>query len=218
MLRLPRLYPILDTAVLARCGLEPEEAASAMLEAGAAILQLRHKGPFTRKMLEAAAKISALCRRNGARFIVNDRADVALIADAGLHVGQDDLPPAEARKLLGPGRVLGFSTHNPEQLEAALAEPVDYVAFGPIFATASKQNPDPTVGLGQLPELAARAHAAGRPLVAIGGITRARALDVLAAGADSLAVIADLYPDPCTAESLRRRVREWLELLPPTRD
>lgn len=218
MLRLPRLYPILDTAALARGGLEPEEAAKAMLEAGAGILQLRHKGPFTRRLLEAAKSIGAMCRQYGARFIVNDRADVALLADAGLHVGQEDLPPAEARRLLGPTRLLGFSTHNPQQLEAALAEPVDYVAFGPIFATASKQNPDPIVGLAQLPELAARAHAAGRPLVAIGGITRARALDVLAAGADSLAVIADLYPDPCTADSLRRRVREWLELLPPTQD
>lgn len=218
MLRLPRLYPILDTATLAGCGLGLQEAAEAILDAGAGILQLRHKGPFTGGLLEAAAGISALCRRRGALFIVNDRADIALLADAGLHVGQEDLPPAEARKLLGAARILGFSTHNPGQLAAALSEPVDYVAFGPVFATASKQKPDPVVGLAPLPELSALAHAAGRPLVAIGGITRARALQVLAAGADSLAVIADLYPDPCTAETLRQRVREWLELLPPTRD
>ncbi|MCS7314775.1 MAG: thiamine phosphate synthase [Bryobacterales bacterium] len=218
MLRLPRLYPILDTATLARCGLEPEEAARAMLEAGARILQLRHKGPFTRRLLEAALQISALCRGRGASFIVNDRADIALLTDAGLHVGQDDLPPAYARRLLGAGRLLGFSTHNAEQLAAALGEPVDYVAFGPIFATGSKLDHDPVVGLAALPQLAAQAHAAGRPLVAIGGITRARALEVLAAGADSVAVIADLYPEPCDAESLRQRVREWLDLLPPTRD
>ncbi len=218
MLRLPRLYPVLDTATLARRGLEPEQAAEAILEAGARILQLRHKGFFTRRLFEVAGHIAALCRRYGAWFIVNDRADIALLVGAGLHVGQDDLPPAEARRLLGSGRVIGFSTHTPQQLASALAEPVDYVAFGPIFATGSKLNPDPVVGLAQLPELAARAHAASRPLVAIGGITRERALEVLAAGADSLAVIADLYPDPCSADSLRQRVREWLDLLPPIPD
>ncbi|MGC8794285.1 MAG: thiamine phosphate synthase [Bryobacteraceae bacterium] len=216
MLRLPRLYPILDTATVERLGLSLPEAAAAMLEAGAEILQLRHKGQFTRALSAAAGEIAALCRRYGVPFIVNDRADIALLTGAGLHVGQDDLPPRDARRLLGPDRILGFSTHNPEQLRAALAEPVDYLAVGPIFSTSSKQNPDPVVGLDRIPELARQAHAAGRPLVAIGGITRARAREVLHAGADSVAVIADLYPDPCTAEALRRRVREWLELLRPT--
>ena len=216
MLSLPRLYPILDTATLDRLGLPLIEAAAAMLEAGVEMLQLRHKGHFGRADLEAARRIAELCRRYGAHLIVNDRADIALLLEASLHIGQDDLPPKAARKLLGPHRVLGFSTHNPQQLEAALAEPVDYIAFGPIFPTASKENPDPVVGLDLLPGLAARCHAAGRPLVAIGGISRERARDVLAAGADAVAVIADLYPHPCTPQALRERVREWLDLLQPT--
>jgi|YNPBryunderm2012_1023409.scaffolds.fasta_scaffold01600_4 thiamine-phosphate pyrophosphorylase len=216
MLSLPRLYPILDTATLDRLGMPVIEAAATMLEAGVEMLQLRHKGHFGRAHLEAAHQVAELCRRHGAHFIVNDRADIALLLDASLHLGQDDLPPRAARKLLGPHRVLGLSTHSPEQLEAALAEPVDYVAFGPVFPTASKENPDPVVGLHLLPALAARCHEAGRPLVAIGGISRDRARQVLAAGADAVAVIADLYPHPCTPQALRQRVREWLDLLQPT--
>lgn len=157
--------------------------------------------------------MAELCRQAGALFVINDRADVARLLDAGLHVGQDDLPPAEARRLIGPDAVLGLSTHNPAQFRAALMEPVDYVAFGPIFPTATKENPDPVVGLGLLPELAEQARRSGRPLVAIGGITRARAHEVLAAGADSLAVISDLVPHPLTSVSLRTRIEEWLQLL-----
>ncbi len=215
-LRLPRLYPILDTAWLDRVGLAPERAAEVMLEAGVGVLQLRHKGHFSRALFQAAERIADLCRRAGALFIVNDRADVARLLDAGLHVGQDDLPPAEARRLLGPERPLGFSTHNREQFAAALQEPADYLAFGPIFPTASKENPDPVVGLDLLPALAEQARRAGRPLVAIGGITRTRALEVLAAGAEAVAVISDLLPQPCTPAALRQRVEEWLRLLSPT--
>jgi len=215
-LRLPRLYPILDTASLARLGLELEAAAEALLEGGARLLQLRHKGHFSRGLFARAERLAALCRQAGALFIINDRADIAALLDAGLHVGQDDLPASEARRLIGPRRPLGLSTHNPAQFAAALAEPADYLAFGPVFPTASKENPDPVVGLDWLAELARQAHAAGRPLVAIGGITRQSALQILAAGADSLAVIGDLLPDPATPQSLRTRVQEWLRLLPPT--
>lgn len=215
-LTLPRLYPILDTASLARLGLAPEAAAEALLEAGVGLLQFRHKGHFSRNVFGTAERVRDLCRRARALFIVNDRADIARLLDAGLHLGQDDLPPAEARRLLGPAHLIGFSTHNPTQFAAALEEPVDYLAFGPIFPTATKQNPDPVVGLDLLPELARRAHRAGRPLVAIGGITRQRAPHVLAAGADSLAVIGDLLPEPFSQASLRQRIQQWLRLLNPT--
>ncbi|MBM3746488.1 MAG: thiamine phosphate synthase, partial [Acidobacteria bacterium] len=157
-----------------------------------------------------AEQAAELCRRAGALFIVDDRADIALLVDAGLHVGQDDLPPGDARQLLGPERVLGFSTHNEAQLTAALAEPADYLAFGPVFPTVTKERPDPVVGLEELRRMR---RLADRPLVAIGGITRYNALEALAAGADSLAVIGDLYPELCTAESLRARMEEWQQLV-----
>lgn len=211
-MRLPRLYPILDTGTLARLACPVAEAAAAMLGAGARLLQFRHKGDFSRAVFEQAEQVAALCRQAGAVFIVDDRADIALLLDAGLHVGQDDLPPADARRLLGRDRILGFSTHNLTQFTAALAEPADYLAFGPVFPTATKDNPDPVVGLEQLRRMRALTD---RPLVAIGGITRYNALDVLAAGADSVAVIADLYPAPCTPETLRARMEEWLQLVKP---
>lgn len=205
---LPRLYPILDTASLARRDCAVETAARAMLEGGARILQFRHKGHYSRAVFEEAERVAELSRRAGALFVVDDRADIALLLGAGLHVGQDDLPPQDARRLLGPGRLLGFSTHNAAQFAAALEEPADYLAFGPIFSTASKENPDPAVGCETLRQLRA-----DRPLVAIGGIQRAHALAVLAAGADSLAVINDLLPETCTFESLRARMEEWQRLV-----
>jgi thiamine-phosphate pyrophosphorylase len=151
-----------------------------------------------------------LCREAGAPLIVNDRADIALLLEAGLHVGQDDLAPRDARKLLGPDATVGFSSHNLDQLSAAGGEPVDYVAFGPIFVTASKQNPDPAVGVEEVRRCRALVE---KPLVAIGGITLNNALSVLHAGADSLAVIAGLLPESPTAFSLRKRMEEWQQLV-----
>ena len=209
-LTIPRLYPILDTEALSRRGCPVETAAEAMLEGGARILQFRHKGHYSRAVFEQCERVAELARRAGALFIVNDRADFALLVDAGLHVGQDDLPPCDARRLIGPGRILGFSTHNPAQLAAAASEPLNYVAFGPVFATRSKQNPDPVVGLAGL---AGATRQVGRPRVAIGGITRANAREVLAAGADSVAVIQDLLPDPCDFQNLRARIEEWHRLV-----
>jgi thiamine-phosphate pyrophosphorylase len=208
-IELPRIYPILDTETLARRGCAVAQAAEAMLEGGARILQFRHKGHFSRLTFAEAERVAALCRDAGALFIIDDRADIALLLDAGLHVGQDDLPPLDARRLLGPSRVLGFSTHNPEQLAAAAAGPTDYLAFGPVFTTGSKRNPDPVVGLDGLAEAV---RLAGRPLVAIGGITRANARDTLAAGAASLAVIHDILPETCTYLSVRARMEEWQRL------
>ena len=139
-------------------------------------------------------------------FVVNDRADLAALMGAALHLGQDDLPPAAARRVTGPKTLIGFSTHNEGQLRAAQSEPVDYLALGPIFGTVSKHNPDPLVGLDKLRRLR---PLTARPLVAIGGITRGNAHDVLSAGADSLAVIGDLFPEDT---NLRARAEEWLRL------
>ena len=195
-MKLPRVYPILDTESLEPRGISLETAAAAFLDGGAGILQFRHKGHWSRAVFEAAAHVARLCREAGAPFIVNDRADFALLLDAGLHVGQDDLSPRDARRLLGADAVLGFSSHNADQLCAAGGEPVDYVAIGPIFRTASKRNPDPVVASKNCADAAPLIE---KPLVAIGGITRETARQVFAAGADSVAVIGDLLPEDCNA-------------------
>jgi thiamine-phosphate pyrophosphorylase len=146
----------------------------------------------------------------GVRLIVNDRADIARLAGAaGVHVGQDDLPPQAARRIVGPERIVGLSTHSAVQLDAAVREPVDYVAIGPVFGSASKATGYDAVGLVMVEQAAARAHARGLQVVAIGGITLDRAAEVVQAGADAVAVISDLLRtgDP------RARVREYLERL-----
>src|SRR5579862_3527887 len=209
-MKLPRVYPILDTESLKARGISLETAAAALLEGGAGILQIRHKGHWSRDVFEAARAVARLCRENGAALIVNDRADFALLLEAGLHVGQDDLSPRDARRLMGSGPVIGFSSHNPAQLCAAGGEPVDYVALGPVFQTASKRNPDPVVGVEEVNRCRSLLD---RPLVAIGGITLANARDVLDAGADSVAVIGGLLPEAATARSLRQRMEEWQQLV-----
>jgi thiamine-phosphate pyrophosphorylase len=209
-MRLPRLYPILDTDSLEARGISPEAAAAAFLEGGAGILQIRHKAHWSRDFFTTAQRIARLCREHGARLIVNDRADFALLLEAGLHVGQDDLPPRDARQLMGPDAVIGFSSHSVSQLCAAGGEPVDYVALGPVFSTASKRNPDPVDGVEEIVRCRALLD---KPLVAIGGITRDNALDVLRAGADSIAIIAGLFPEKPTAQSLRLRMEEWQQLV-----
>jgi len=193
----------LDTgALLARgCGLEA--AAAPMLDSGVRVLQIRHKGAWTRDLFEQAGRVARLCEQGKALLIIDDRADIAMLLGAGLHVGQDDLPPVDARRLIGPGAALGYSTHNAEQLTGAAAEPVDYVALGPMFATQSKANPDPVVGVERLSEWRRLTE---RHLVAIGGITRANAMEVFEAGADSVAVIGDVLPQDC---SITKRMEEW---------
>lgn len=210
---LPRLYPILDTGMLAQRSCDAVAAAEALLAGGARILQFRHKGHYSRQVFGEAEKVAELCRRAGALFVIDDRADIAILLDAGVHLGQDDLPPRDARRLVGPGRLLGFSTHNEAQLRAAAAEPADYIAAGPIFGTSSKEKPDPVVGVEELRRLRALE---ARPLVAIGGITRENALAVLEAGADSVAVIGDLLPAECNFKSVRTRTEAWQRLLAPT--
>jgi thiamine-phosphate pyrophosphorylase len=212
MISLPRLYPILDTALLAAAGCPVVTAAEAMLEAGAQILQWRAKGHISRQAFAEAETIARLCHQAGARFIVNDRADIARLLDAGVHLGQDDLPPHLARQILGPDAIVGFSTHNDVQLRAAADVPASYLALGPIFTTTSKANPDPEVGLDNLRRWRPLTPL---PLVAIGGIDRARAPLVLAAGADSIALIRDLIPHQPDHRSIRNRTSEWLTLLNP---
>src|SRR5208282_3667328 len=186
MIALPAFYPILDTGVASRHGIGTLDAARELIQCEVRILQIRHKGFLSREMLDTVERVSEMCRAAGVLLVVNDRADVARLTGAALHLGQDDLPPSAARKIMGPDLLIGLSTHNERQLRAAAGEPVDYLAIGPIFGTATKENPDPVVGLDELCRLRPLTD---RPLVAIGGITRAHAAEVLAAGADSIAVI-----------------------------
>jgi thiamine-phosphate pyrophosphorylase len=209
-MKLPRVYPILDTESLDQRGISLETAAASFLDGGAGILQIRHKSHWSRSVFESARTVARLCREAGTPLIVNDRADFAMLLEAGLHIGQDDLSPRDARRLIGPDAVLGFSSHNVNQLCAAGGEPVDYVALGPIFRTASKQNPDPVTGVEELRRCRPLIE---KPLVAIGGITLENALQVLEAGADSLAVIGGLLPENATAHSLRERMEQWQRLV-----
>lgn len=214
----PPLYAIIDAALLKTSELSFAEM---MAESGVELLQYRNKRATSRQLFEASQSISGRLSRLGRtgeyepRFIVNDRADIALLVKAqGVHVGQEDLSVEEARAVVGPDAWVGVSTHSLAQLDAADNTSADYIAFGPIFATTSKENPDPVVGLDLLRE--ARRHTR-KPLVAIGGITLERAADTFSAGADSLAVARDLiaYENPGVraqlflqeAARLRRRDR-----------
>lgn len=180
-----------------------------MLEAGAGILQFRHKGFWDREVFARARQVSLLCADSSALFIVNDRADYAMLLGAGIHLGQEDLLPADARKVVGEDAVIGFSTHNPGQMRLAQSEPVDYVAFGPVFGTTSKERPDPTVGIEGLRAVRALTD---RPLVAIGGIALENASFCWRAGADSLAIISGILPNPCSYQGIRERMEEWFRL------
>jgi thiamine-phosphate pyrophosphorylase len=206
---LPKFYPILDPEIAARHGIDPVAAAEQILEGGATILQFRHKGFFSRGVFGQLECVAKLCRDAHVLFVVNDRADLAAITGAALHLGQDDLTPSAARKVVGTKTLIGFSTHNESQLRAAAAEPANYLALGPIFGTSSKNNPDPIVGIDELRRLRPLTD---RPLVAIGGITLANAQSVLDAGADSVAIIGDLFAED---GNLRARTQKWASL---TRD
>jgi thiamine-phosphate pyrophosphorylase len=191
-MQLPRLYAILDAACFPDVG-EMLAAAEELAAARVTLLQHRNKCGNARQMLDEARELRARLGAN-VNLIMNDRADLCLAAGFdGLHIGQDDLSPESARKIIGPARWLGVSTHNPDQLAAADKTSADYLAIGPVFATTSKANPDPVVGL----EGIRRARELTRkPLVVIGGITRANARSVIEAGADAVAVISDLLLDP----------------------
>jgi len=172
-------------------------------------VQYRHKAAFTEERFDEASQIADFCRRDGALFIMNDRADFAKLLGRGLHLGQDDLPVASARSLLGHDRPIGLSTHNESQFRDALDQPADYIALGPIFGTKSKSNPDPEVGLQTLASLR---QLTKLPLVAIGGIRMHEAAAVLASGADSVAVISALLPEEHgDLKAFEKRVAAWLK-------
>jgi thiamine-phosphate pyrophosphorylase len=203
-MKLPlRLYPILDRSCFPKSG-SLLRAAEALVAAGCTLIQYRNKFGSARQMLDEACELRARSGE-GVRLIMNDRADICLAAGFdGLHVGQDDLSPASARRIIGADRWLGVSTHNPEQLASADQTSADYLAIGPVFVTSSKANPDPVIGL----EGVRRARELTRkPLVAIGGITRANAASVIESGADAVAMISDLLRDP------RKSAEEFLRVL-----
>jgi thiamine-phosphate pyrophosphorylase len=204
-MNLPKLYAIVDVSCFAaplRTTAAIVDYAKDLAAGGATFIQYRNKVGSTREMLSHAREIRRALG-NGVTLIMNDRADICLAAGyEGVHVGQDDLSPEGARTVIGPERILGVSTHNLEQLQEADAGPANYIAFGPVFATSSKRNPDPIVGL---EGIRVARTATKKPLVAIGGITRANARSVIDAGADSVAVIADLLSSPAkVAEEFSR--------------
>jgi len=191
-LDLPKIYPITDTQL---SGLSHAEQVARLIEGGAKFIQLRDKFSPPREFYREAKAALQTARAHGARLIINDRVDLALALKAdGVHLGQTDIPVAAARHLLGQEAIIGFSTHNAEQAKLAGALPVDYLAFGPIFPTSSKNNPDSTTGLIALAEVVA--IKGSLPLVAIGGITLENVLEVLKVGADAVALIAELVADP----------------------
>ncbi len=196
--RMPRLYPILDRDVVRSSSAVFESIVKLWLDAGAEIIQYRNKSDDAREMLADAREIVRIAYARGKReqvkLIMNDRADLCLAAEfEGVHLGQDDLSPEGARKVVGPKRLIGISCHNEAQIEAAEATAADYLAIGPMFATKSKANPDAVVGLERLGEIR---RLTKKPLVAIGGIGRENCRRVLESGADSVAVISDLFGDP----------------------
>ena len=213
---MPTLYPILDAGVLASAGLSLEAAAGALRAAGIRWLQYRDKQGSDEDVLAAMRLLRRVFPRGEATLLLNDRVSLCEAADAdGVHVGQGDLPAAEVRRLLGPAALLGVSTHQEVQLRAVLAEgAADYVAYGPVFPTGTKQNPDPVVGLAGLK--AARALTT-LPLVAIGGIGAQAARSVLDAGADAVAMITALVPAASPgvplSQAMTERVRDILSLL-----
>ncbi len=205
-LQLPKLYAILDVTCFApqlRTTNSIVEFARDLAEGGVTLLQYRNKEGNTRAMMSHAREIKRVLQGK-VRLIMNDRADICVaMGFDGVHLGQDDLPAEGARLVVGE-RIVGVSTHNPQQVNEADAGPADYIAIGPVFPTTGKKNPDALVGLEGV--RVARA-ATKKPLVAIGGITRHNAKAVIEAGADSVAVISDLLSSP------RRAAEEFLRLL-----
>jgi thiamine-phosphate pyrophosphorylase len=203
-LSLPKLYPITDARIT---GLSHAEQVERLAAGGATFIQLREKIASPRDFYQSAVEAMKVARRLGVQIIINDRVDIAIaVAADGAHLGQDDLPPERVRALMGDSRIIGYSTHNLKQALEADSAPVDYIAIGPVFQTSTKEKPDPVVGLVTLGEIKRRIS---KPLVAIGGITLDRAQEVVDAGADSLAIISDLY----RTGDIAGRASEFLKLL-----
>jgi thiamine-phosphate pyrophosphorylase len=204
-LALPPLYVILDAALLPS---DPIELTKRLIDAGARMFQYRNKTAPARELLHASQALCLTIRQRGGSFVVNDRVDISRLAGAsGVHLGQDDLSVSAARKVVGSEGIIGLSTHNLQQFEVAVESDADYIAVGPIFATHSKRNPDPVVGVELVRQVRKLTH---KPIVAIGGITCERAREVIDAGADSIAVITDIL----ASKNPAARVRQYLQILP----
>lgn len=201
--QLPKIYPITDAAI--SC-LSHAEQVARLLSGGATLIQLREKKNSPREFFDDASAALQLTRAAGATLIINDRVDIALALRAdGVHLGQTDMPVNAARQLLGPEAIIGYSTHNLDQVSEALELPIDYLGFGPIFQTRTKENPDPVAGLEQL--RAVKALAQNLPVVAIGGIGQSRLAEVFEAGADSAAMISEIVAAPQDiASNLRKMI------------
>jgi len=199
---LPKIYPITDVLI---SGISHAEQIERLAAGGATLIQLREKHAPALAFYKSAVEAMSVAARLGVQIIINDRVDIALAVKAdGVHLGQDDLPPSHARRLLGESRIIGFSTHTLKQALAADLEPIDYLAIGPLFETATKENPDSVVGIALLREIR---RVTSRPLVAIGGITLETARSVIEAGADSVAVISDLL----STKDVSKRTRMFVD-------
>jgi thiamine-phosphate pyrophosphorylase len=191
-LTLPKIYPITDTRL---SGLSHAAQVEKLIAGGATLIQLREKHAAPREFYEDAEQALSVARGHGVKIVINDRVDIALALNAdGVHLGQDDLPPHHAREILGPRAIIGFSTHSIEQAIEAAYLPIDYMAFGPVYDTTTKADPDETVGLDGLKIV--REALGGFPLVAIGGINSGNVSQVIQAGAGSAAIISCLYALP----------------------
>ena len=202
-LQLPGIYPITDCQL---SGLSHREQVARLTDGGATLIQLREKDGAPRDFFNDATDALRITRAAEAKLIINDRVDIALAINAdGVHLGQTDMDVKAARRLIGNNAIIGFSTHNLEQVKAALHLPIDYVAFGPIFQTTSKENPDPIAGISQL--AAAKGLVGSLPLVAIGGIGSTNLSQVFASGADCAAVLSAALKDPVRISQILRNLQ-----------
>ncbi len=189
---LPKIYPITDIKI---SGQTHAEQVRNLIKGGAAFIQLRDKHSSSIEFFDSAKEAVEEAAATKTKIIINDRVDIALaVGAAGVHLGQDDLPPEHAREILGKDAIIGFSTHSEDQAIRAIALPIDYIAIGPVFRTTTKENPDELVGIEGI--RAVKASIGGFPLVAIGGITEGEIREILSAGADSVAMISGLLSDP----------------------
>lgn len=199
---LPEIYPITDTRLI---NLSHAEQVKRLIEGGAKMIQLREKWASPKDFYEQAKESLEIARKSNVKIIINDRVDIALALKAdGVHLGQDDLSPEYARKILGDKAIIGFSTHNLKQAIEAVKFPIDYLAIGPVFATKTKENPDNIIGIESIKNI--REAIGDFPLVAIGGINLDNFREVLDAGANSAAIISDLVSD---ADKITQKLREF---------
>lgn len=205
--QLPRIYPITDTCL---SGLSHAGQVEELIVGGARLIQLREKLLSPREFYEAALEVVDIARRHGIQIIVNDRVDIALATKAdGVHLGQDDMPPEKARSILGDNAIIGLSTHSIDDVVAATGLGVDYIAFGPIFATGTKTDHEAPVGIEGLRQASRAVH--GLPLVAIGGITASNVGEIFEAGADAAAMIGAILAPPGAIALNMQRLSELAE-------